>query len=62
MQKKLEELYLVNYSHKPPDTNCEIAIDVDDFETVKYERCEDLESSFEFSEYGMTNNLIGQIA
>ena len=26
------------------------------------ERCEDFESSFEFSQYGMTNNLIEQIA
>ena len=61
-QKKLEELYLIDFSHKPPDRICEITIDVDAFATVKYEKCEDFESSFEFSQYGMTNNLIEQIA
>ena len=61
--EELNELcFIGDISHKPPDVDCEIPIDVDDFATVQYEKCEDFEPSFEFHQYGMTNSIIEQLA
>ena len=60
---ELHELFLVgDISHKPPDTVCEIMIDVDDFATVQYERCDVIEPSFEFHSVSHTNSILEQIA
>ena len=41
-EEKLHELVLIgDISHKPPDTDIELPIDVDDFAIVKYERDEE---------------------
>ena len=61
--KELHELFLVgDYSHKPPDLDCEIPIDVDDWSIVKYEECEDFEPSFEYDSHRIVNSIIEQIA
>ena len=41
-EEQLHELVLIgDISHKPPDTDIELAVDVDDFAIVKYERDEE---------------------
>jgi hypothetical protein len=63
--EELVELYLVgSYTHKPPDLDCEILIDTDDYCEVKYQTLENQydEIRYDFHWNARTNNIIEQIA
>ena len=57
----LQELVLIgDYSHKPPDLECKLFIDVDDFAIVK--SCEFVEPEYKYADTNVLDSIIDSIA
>ena len=59
--EELHELYFIgDYTKKPPDLDCEVFDDCDNWALVN--QCEYEEATFQYNEIGFTNEIISQIA
>jgi len=60
--KDLVLLYLIGpFFHKPPDLDCEIFIDTDDFAEIKYEDREYVEPTYDYHSTEKINSVIEQL-
>ena len=59
--EELHELYFIgDYTKKPPDLDCEVFDDCDNWALVN--QCEYEEATFQYNEIGFVNEIISQIA